>query len=169
MHFNRGKTIKGLWSGYRFIFVLIKESASGKCERGLNSVPRGRAKGSSSAGTAPLRLFLDVPSGAWSPPQETAPNPGLGTLGSEAAPRDCSMVSERLLASRAESGSSSGLSYSPCHWLPLRLLRRLSTMRKYSREAGGDNGPEPQPWGQTSQWGCWSLPSCVTSEVTAPL
>lgn len=52
--------------------------------------------------------------------------------------------------------------------LPLRLVRRLSAMRKNSREAGGDDGPEPQPWGQTSQWGYWSLPGCVTSEVFEP-
>lgn len=55
------------------------------------------------------------------------------------------------------------------HWLPLRLVRRVSAMRKHLREAGGDSGPEPQPWGQTSQWGCRSLPSCMTSDVTAPL
>lgn len=94
-----------------------RKSALGKCERGLNSVPRARAKGSSSASTAPLGLLLDVASGAWSPPQETTWNPGLGMLGLKAAPRDCSMVLERLLASLAESGSSSGLSYSPCHSL----------------------------------------------------
>lgn len=52
--------------------------------------------------------------------------------------------------------------------LPLRLVRRLSAMRKNSREAGGDDGPEPQPWGQTSQWGYWSLPGCVTLEVFEP-